>query len=194
MMTKEELDQLFLDKGALLEGHFELRSGLHSPRYCQCAILQREPRLLERLCAELLERMRMALGDDLNVDTVIAPAMGGITIGHELGRQLGTRFFFAEKEEGGLVLRRGQTITPGEKFIIAEDVITRGGRIQETYDIVTGAGGIVKGIGVLFNRSGGKASFAAPLVSLVTMEPIVYQPEDCPLCHEGIPLDHPGSR
>ena len=194
MMTNEDLARLFMENGALLDGHFELRSGLHSPKYCQCALLQQKPRLLETLVAELIERMRAELGDAMEVDTVIAPAMGGITIGHEMGRQLDKRFIFAEKEEGKLVLRRGQTITPGETFLIGEDVITRGGRIQESYDIVTAAGGIVNGIGVLFNRSGGTASFAAPLVSLVTMTPVVYNPGECPLCRDGIPLDHPGSK
>lgn len=194
MMTNEALARLFMENGALQDGHFELRSGLHSPKYCQCALLQQKPRLLETLVAELIERMRAELGDATEVDTIIAPAMGGITIGHEMGRQLDKRFIFAEKEEGTLVLRRGQIITPGETFLIGEDVITRGGRIQESYDIVTAAGGIVKGIGVLFNRSGGTASFDAPLVSLVTMTPVVYNPGDCPQCRDGIPLDHPGSK
>lgn len=192
-MDRDEIVSIFEEKDALMEGHFELRSGLHSAKYCQVALLQQDPRLLERLCAALIEKLRDQLGDLIGVDTVIAPAMGGITIGHEVARQLGTRYIFAEKEDDKLVLRRNQKIAPGETFLIAEDVVTRGGRVQETYEIVTGMGGIVNGIGVLFDRSGGKAEFEAPFISLLQMTPVVWEPSECPLCHDGIPLEHPGS-
>jgi len=192
-MDRDEIMAVFEERKALLDGHFELRSGLHSAKYCQVALLQQDPRLLERLCAELIEKMRAALGSKIEVDTVIAPAMGGITIGHEIARQLGTRYIFAEKEEGKLVLRRNQTIAAGETFLIAEDVVTRGGRVQETCDIVRNAGGILNGIGVLFDRSGGNADFNAPFISLLQMTPVVWNPDECPLCREGVPLEHPGS-
>jgi orotate phosphoribosyltransferase len=192
-MNREELVAIFEERKALLEGHFELRSGLHSAKYCQVALLQQDPRLLEKLVAALIGKMRAELGERMDVDTVIAPAMGGITIGHEMARQLGTRYIFAEKESGSLVLRRNQTISAGETFLIAEDVVTRGGRVQETCDIVTGMGGIVNGIGVLFDRSGGEAEFGHPFISLLQMTPVVWDPAECPLCKEGVPLEHPGS-
>jgi orotate phosphoribosyltransferase len=119
--------------------------------------------------------------------------MGGITIGHDVARALGVRFIFVEKEDNKLVLRRFK-IKQGERFVIAEDVVTRGGRVQETIDIVNENGGIVAAIGILVNRSGGKASFDAPLVSLLEIEPITYDPADCPLCRDGLELVHPGSK
>ncbi len=192
-MERDELVKIFEERKALLDGHFELRSGLHSGRYCQVALLQQDPRLLERLCSQLIVRLRDVIGDAANVDTVIAPAMGGITIGHEVARQLGTRYIFAEKESGKLVLRRNQEISEGETFIVAEDVVTRGGRVQETIDIVNERGGVVKAVGVIFDRSGGSADFNLPFVSLLQMTPQAWSPEECELCRQGVPLEHPGS-
>jgi len=191
-MKQEEVLKLFEDTGALLNGHFELRSGLHSNRFFQCALLLQYPRIAGQLCEALVEKMKQEL-QDLEVDTVIAPAMGGITIGHDVARALGVRFIFVEKENNALVLRRFK-ISEGERFVVAEDVVTRGGRVQETVDIVKAHGGEVKAIGILVNRSGGKASFDAPLVSLLDIEPITYEPADCPLCREGLELVHPGSK
>ncbi len=191
-MKQEEVLGLFEETGALLNGHFELRSGLHSNRFFQCAHLLQHPRISGRLCEALVEKMRVEL-QALEVDTVIAPAMGGITIGHEVARALDVRFVFVEKEDNKLVLRRFD-IKDGERFVIAEDVVTRGGRVQETIDIVEGNGGLVAAIGILVNRSGGKAQFEAPLVSLLEIEPITYDPADCPLCKAGVELVHPGSK
>ena len=129
----------------------------------------------------------------LEVDSVIAPAMGGITIGHDVAKALDKRFIFVEKENNALALRRFQ-IKKGERFVVAEDVVTRGGRVQETIDIVRAHGGNVSAIGLLVNRSGGRADFGIPLVSLLDIDPITYDPLDCPLCAEGIKLEHPGSR
>ena len=191
-MKQEEVLKLFEETGALLNGHFELRSGLHSNRFFQCAHLLEQPRTAAKLCAALVEKMKAEL-QSLEIDTVIAPAMGGITIGHEVARSLGVRFIFVEKEDNKLVLRRFK-INPGERFAIAEDVVTRGGRVQETIDIVEAHGGVVAAIGILVDRSVGKASFNAPLVSLLEIEPVTYDPADCPLCKEGLELVHPGSR
>ena len=191
-MKQDEVLGLFEETGALLNGHFELRSGLHSNRFFQCAHLLQHPRISGRLCEALVEKMKTEL-QTLEVDTVIAPAMGGITIGHEVARALDVRFVFVEKEDNKLVLRRFD-IKDGERFVIAEDVVTRGGRVQETIDIVEGNGGIVAAIGILVNRSGGKAQFEAPLVSLLEIEPITYDPADCPLCKAGVELVHPGSK
>jgi orotate phosphoribosyltransferase len=191
-MTDRELLDKFEETRALLNGHFELRSGLHSNRFFQCALLLQYPRLAGEVCAALVEKMRQILGG-LEVDTVIAPALGGISVGHEVARDLGVRFIFAEKNaEGDLTMRRFK-IGKGERFLVAEDVITRGGRVQETVEIVEQHGGVVQGIGVLVNRSGGKAQFDYPLVSLLDIEPVTWNPSVCPLCKENQPLVHPGS-
>jgi orotate phosphoribosyltransferase len=191
-MKQEDVFKLFEDTGALLNGHFELRSGLHSNQFFQCAHLLENPRVAAQLCETLVEKLKAELAD-LQIDTVIAPAMGGITIGHEVARSLGLRFIFVEKEDNALVLRRFK-IKDGERFVIAEDVVTRGGRVQETIDIVEQNGGVIAAIGILVNRSGGKAKFNAPLVSLLDIEPVIYDPSDCPLCKEGLDLVHPGSK
>jgi len=191
-MSPEEVLRLFEETGALLEGHFELRSGLHSDRFFQCARLLEHPRTAARLCAALVEKLQAALPEPA-ADAVIAPALGGITIGHEVARSLDKRFIFVEKEDGKLRLRRFE-IRPGERFVVAEDVVTRGGRVQETIDIVKAHGGEVAAVGVLVDRSGGKARFEVPLVSLLEMEPVTYEPSACPLCAAGVELVHPGSR
>ncbi len=191
-MKQEEVLKLFEETQALLNGHFELRSGLHSNQFFQCALVLQYPRIAGQLCEALVEKMKAELAD-MEVDTVIAPAMGGITIGHDVARALGVRFIFVEKEDNELKLRRFK-IKEGERFVIAEDVVTRGGRVQETIDIVNENGGVVAAIGILVNRSGGKAEFEAPLVSLLEIEPVTYDPSDCPLCKEGLNLIHPGSK
>jgi orotate phosphoribosyltransferase len=191
-MKQDEVLKLFEETGALLNGHFELRSGLHSDQFFQCALVLQYPRIAGQLCEALVEKMKAEL-QDLEVDTVIAPAMGGITIGHDMARALGVRFIFVEKEDNLLKLRRFK-IKEGERFLLAEDVVTRGGRVQETLDIVKEHGGVVAAIGILVNRSGGKAAFDAPLVSLLEIEPVTHEPATCPMCEQGLELVHPGSK
>ena len=191
-MEEQEALKILSDSDALLKGHFELRSGLHSNSFFQCANVLRYPHLAARLCGALAARMHAGLGSLLPPDTVIAPAMGGIIVGHELARSLGVTSIFAEKQDGRLALRRF-TISPGERIVVAEDVITRGGRVQETIDIVNAKGGRVVAVGVLVDRSGGKAGFDYPLFSLLGLEPVTYEPAECPMCAEGAPLIHPGS-
>jgi len=193
-MKQAEMLETFRKTGALLNGHFELRSGLHSDEYFQCALLLQYPAVAEKLCAALVEKMRLVSGGRIVADGVISPAMGGLFVGHEIARALSLRHIFAEKEAGQLVLRRGFEIKKGEKLVVAEDVVTRGGRVQETIDIVEKAGGIVSAIVVLVNRSGGKASFKQPFFSLLEMEPVTYEPAACPLCKRGEPMIHPGSK
>ncbi len=192
LMEQKEILDILKNSGALLEGHFELRSGLHSDRYFQCANVLRYPRLAARLCDELVEIIKKSAGDGIKVDAVISPAMGGILVGHEVARALDVKHIFAEKQDGKLVMRRFQ-MTKGESFVIAEDVITRGGRVQETIDIVEAAGGKVAAIAVLVDRSGGKAKFNYPTYSLLKMEPVAYEPVKCPLCAKGFKFVHPGS-
>lgn len=190
-MNRADLLKLFEQTGALLSGHFELRSGLHSDRFFQCALLLQYPRIAGQVCEALVEKIGAEPGR-LEIDTVIAPALGGLAVGHEVARALGVRFIFAEKQDGRLALRRF-SIRPGERFLVAEDVVTRGGRVQETIDIVRAHGGTVQAVGVLVDRSGGQARFDVPLVSLLEIEPVTWKPEECPLCRQGIPAVHPGS-
>ena len=192
-MKNPDLLKHFENTGALLSGHFELRSGLHSNQFFQCALLLQYPRIAAEVCDALAEKIEAQFGG-LAIDTVIAPALGGIAVGHELARVLGVRFIFAEKNADGQLTMRRFKIKPGERFLVAEDVVTRGGRVQETVDIVRIHGGEVQAIGVLVDRSGGKAQFDVPMVSLLKMEPITWEPAECPLCKEGrLPLVHPGS-
>ena len=193
MMDAKDALKVFTDTQALLHGHFELRSGLHSDQYFQCALVLQYPRIAEQLCAAVVAKMRAQFGAGFKVDGVISPALGGIPVGHEFGRALGVRAIFAEKEQGKLVLRRAFQIKLGERFVVGEDVITRGGRVQEVVDIVAARGGVVAAIGVLVDRSGGTAKFEAPVVSLVQMTPTTWQPAECPLCKQGSKAIHPGS-
>ena len=190
-MKQEAILSMLRESEALLSGHFELRSGLHSDQFFQCANVLRYPDKAERLCRALADAMR-AERPGLQADAVIAPALGGIVVGHELARALGTASIFAEKVDGKLVLRRF-AICAGGSYVVAEDVVTRGGRVQETIDIVRKQGGNVAAVGVLVDRSGGKAQFDFPAVSLLRMEPTTWQPDACPLCKKGEPLVHPGS-
>ncbi len=191
-MDASEVRSTFTETNALRSGHFELRSGLHSNQYFQCALVLQYPHHTGRLCEALVEKARAALGE-LKPDVVMAPALGGITVGYELGRLTHARALFAEKQEGRLVLRRGFEIQPGQHCLVGEDVITRGGRVQEVVDIVEERGGIVDAILVLVDRSGGNAKFNAPVFSLLQETPETWAPDECPLCKQGVPIDHPGS-
>lgn len=186
----EEILALFRETNALLDGHFLLRSGLHSRQFFQCAILLQHTQIAARVCAKLAEKVR-----GIECDSVISPALGGIIVGHEVGRALGKRHIFAEKEEGKLVLRRGFQIVPGERFLVIEDVVTRGGRVQETIDIVRAHGGVVAAIGVLVDRSGGATpDFGCPFLSLVKLAVETFAADQLPLDLAGIPAVKPGSK
>ena len=185
-----EIENAFTSSGALLSGHFELRSGLHSDRFFQCAMALRFPDVAEQLCRALARRVMDAnLG---TINAVIAPALGGLVVGHEMARALGVMSIFAEKSEGMLAMRRFQ-IEKGKRYLVAEDVVTRGGRVQETIDLVRAGGGVVVGIAVLVDRSAGAATFDVPLVSLQQMAPQVWEPAACPMCQVGGTAVHPGS-
>ena len=178
----EDLLALFRRTGALLDGHFVLRSGLHSRQFFQCAILLQYTDVAADVCTRLADKLR-----NVECNAVISPALGGIIVGQEVGRALGKRHIFAEKEAGGLVLRRGFKIGPGEKFIVAEDVVTRGGRVQETVDIVRSHGGVVAAIGVIVDRSGGKRpDFGCPFVSLVEMNVENFEATNLPADRKSV--------
>jgi orotate phosphoribosyltransferase len=189
MFTAPEVMQVFRETNALLEGHFLLRSGLHSRQYFQCALVLQWPRHAERLCADLASKLT-----GFKAGLVVSPAMGGLFIGHEVGRALGLRHIFAEKNAaGGLELRRNFQIARGEKVIVCEDVITKGGRVRETMDIVRGVGGEVAAVGTLVDRSAGGVDFGVPLVSLLKLEIETFDPASCPLCQQAVPVVKPGS-
>lgn len=167
---------LFRQTGALLDGHFVLRSGLHSRQFFQCALLLQHTEIAARICGELASKL-----SECECDAVISPALGGIIVGQEVGRSLGKRHIFAEKDAGGLTLRRGFKIAPNERFIVAEDVVTRGGRVQETIDIVRSHGGKVAAIGVIVDRSGGKRpDFGCPFISLIQMNVETFEADNLP--------------
>jgi len=191
-MTNDETLDILRETDALLEGHFELRSGLHSGQFFQCANALMHPYAAEELCRALVLKYKEEAGDIGDVEAVISPALGGIIVGHEVARALGTPSIFAEKKDDKLLMRRF-AIKPGKRYVVAEDVVTRGGRVQETIDIVVQAGGIVAAVLLIVNRSGGKAKFDFPMYSLLEMEPVTYELGSCPLCDEGKPLVHPGS-
>jgi orotate phosphoribosyltransferase len=188
-MTTQEALQAFRAAGALLDGHFVLRSGRHSRQFFQCALALQQMPLVERFGAALAGQLR-----ELGAVTVISPAMGGLVIGQEVARQLGLRFIFAEKEDGRLVLRRGFTIAAGERVLVVEDVITKGGRVQETVEIVRARQGVVAGVAVLVDRSDGTVDFGVPTRSLIRMDVETFPPDQLPADLARIPAVKPGSK
>ncbi len=188
-MTENEVLQVFRDTGALLEGHFVLRSGLHSRQFFQCALaLQRMP-TVEKFGAALAAKVR-----SLGAVTVVSPAMGGLVLGQEVARQLRCRFIFVEKEEGKLVLRRGFKIAPGEKILIVEDVVTKGGRVQETIDIVHANKGYVAGVAMAVDRSNGAINLGVPTFSLLSLQVEAFPADKLPPDLAALPATKPGSK
>ncbi len=188
-MTETEILQVFRDTGALLEGHFVLRSGLHSRQYFQCALALQDMPTVEKFGAALAQKLK-----GLGAVTVVSPAMGGLVLGQEVARQLRLRFIFVEKEDGKLVLRRGFKIAAGEKVLVVEDVVTKGGRVQETVDIVRAHGGIVLGVGIAVDRSGGQVGFGVPMFSLLRMNVENFQADKLPADLAALPPMKPGSK
>jgi len=190
-MTQEEVLELFKRSGALLEGHFRLTSGLHSDRYLQCALVLQNPASAAALAEDLHARMR-ALAP--LPDFVIAPALGGILVAHEVARAAGVRALFAERQEGVLLLRRGFRIERGERAFVVEDVVTTGGSTRETMEVVSKSGGTVLAAGSLIDRTGGRADLGVPRVALAVLDIPAYPPDACPLCKAGSQAVKPGSR
>ena len=189
-MTEQEIIEILESSGALLNGHFQLRSGLHSNRFFQAALLLQYPDKAETVCKFLAEQYK-----DCGATAVISPAVGGLIVGQEVARALGIRAIFADKEDGELVLKRGFSIAPGEKILVAEDVVTKGGRVQQTVDLVRAKGGEVVGIAVIVDRSGGDASFDVPkFESALKLTLPTFEPAACPLCAKNLPIDRPGSK
>ena len=188
-VTDAEVLQIFRDTRALLDGHFLLRSGLHSRQYFQCALVLQYPTIAGRLCGAMAEKLK-----DTGARAVISPAMGGLFVGHEVARALDVRHIFVEKNAAGkLELRRSFHIAAGEKVLVVEDVVTKGGRVREAIDIVRGLGGEVVGVGTLVDRSDGKVDFGVRLESLLRLNVDTFDPATCPLCRAGTPVTKPGS-
>jgi orotate phosphoribosyltransferase len=188
-MTRDALLTLFRQSGALLDGHFRLSSGLHSTGYLQCALVLQHPDHAEALGRAIADRTR-----DLKATVVLSPALGGVVIGQEVGRALGVRAIFAERQDGTLTLRRGFTLSSDDRVLVVEVVLTTGGSTRETMQVAAAAGGRVVGAASIVDRSGGAARFDVPFVALLDVSLPTYQPDACPLCAQGLPVVKPGSR
>jgi orotate phosphoribosyltransferase len=188
-LTSDAVLDIFRRVGALHEGHFRLTSGLHSPGYLQCALVLQYPREAEALGAALADRVA-----GLGVTVVLSPALGGIVIGQEVGRGLGVRAIFAERQDGALTIRRGFSLLATDRVLVVEDVVTTGGSTRETIDAARAAGATVVGAASIIDRSGGNQGLDVPYHALATVAFPTYQPEACPLCAEGKPVVKPGSR
>ena len=187
-MTEKEVEDLLIETSAIMEGHFLLTSGLHSPRYVEKSNVLQKPVYTEKLCRAMAEKFK-----DANIETVVGPVTGGILLAHETGKALGTRAIFTERENGKMTFRRGFTLHEGERVLIVEDIVTTGGSIREVIDVVKEHGGIPVAVSMLVDRSGGKATFGdVPSTALLHMDVQTYQPDECPLCKQGIPMTKRG--
>jgi orotate phosphoribosyltransferase len=188
-LRDEEVLERFKRTGALLEGHFTLSSGLHSTNYLQCALLLQHPAEAVAFGAALAEHFQ-----GQGMETVAAPAIGGIVIGYEVARQLGARFIWTEREAGQMTLRRGFTVRPGEKVLVIEDVVTTGGSTRETVETLRNAGALVVGAASIIDRSSGRADVGVPRVALATLDVPSVEPAACEACARGEEASKPGSR
>ena len=192
-MTRDELLDMFRQSGALLDGHFRLTSGLHSPGYLQCALVLQHPRQAEALGAALATHTR-----DWRATTVLSPALGGVIIGHEVGRALGIRAMFAERQNDALTLRRGFLLSDTDRVLVVEDVMTTGGSTRETIQVARAAGAQVVGAASIVDRGAAAVSreteLGVPFAALLRIDLPTYDPGQCPLCVQGLPVVKPGSR
>lgn len=175
--------------GVLKRGHFLLSSGLHSDQYLQCALLLQYPWHAEKVCRALAAPFSAQ-----QIDVVIGPAIGGIVVAYETARALGARYLHAERENGVMTLRRGYALHPGERVLAVEDVVTTGGSVKEVIRLVQEAGSQLLGVAAIVDRSGGKADFGVPFHPFIRLDVETYEPQDCPLCRQGMPIEKPGSR
>lgn len=188
MMDPKAAEALLKECGAFLTGHFVLSSGLHSPAYVQCAQLFQHPGRAGIACAALADQWR-----EEAPDVVVGPALGGILVAYETARALGARALFMERKDGVMRLRRGFSVGPQDRILVAEDIVTSGKSVQETLAALESLGGEIVGVAAIGNRSGGNP-FDLPFRYLLDLDFPVYEPEACPLCKEGKPIEKPGSR
>jgi orotate phosphoribosyltransferase len=193
MHDETALLETFRAKRALLDGHFLLSSGLHSPRYLQCALVLAEPALATRLGAELAAKLRPLL-HGVEAAAAVAPALGGVLVAHEVARALGCRGLFTERQDGAMRLRRGFYLAPAEPVVVVEDVVTTGGSTREVMEAVRAAGARVLAVGSLVDRSAGRVEVGVPRASLLSLEVLSWRPDECPLCAAGGAPVKPGSR
>ena len=188
MMTQEEVRTLLVKTGAIMDGHFLLTSGLHSPHYVEKFNVLQHPAYTAQLCAAMAEKFK-----DAQIETVVGPVTGGILLAHETGKSLGTRAIFTERVDGKMTFRRGFSLREGERVLIVEDIVTTGGSIKEVIEVVKAAGAVPVAVSMLVDRSGGKADFGdVPSTALLTMDVETYSPDTCPLCAKGVPMTKRG--
>ena len=195
-MTEAEVKELLIKTGAIMDGHFLLTSGLHSPHYVEKFNVLQQPKYTQQLCEAMAEKFKNA-----NIETVVGPMTGGILLAHETGKALGTRAIFTERVDGKMTFRRGFSLHEGERVLIVEDIVTTGedivttgGSIKEVIEVVKAHGGVPVAVSMLVDRSGGKANFGdVPCTALLHMDVETYQPEECPLCKQGIEMTKRGS-
>lgn len=188
MMTQEEVRTLLVKTGAIMDGHFLLTSGLHSPHYVEKFNVLQHPAYTAQLCAAMAEKFK-----DAEIETVVGPVTGGILLAHETGKSLGTRAIFTERVDGKMMFRRGFSLREGERVLIVEDIVTTGGSIKEVIEVVKAAGAVPVAVSMLVDRSGGKADFGdVPSTALLTMDVETYSPDTCPLCAKGVPMTKRG--
>lgn len=187
-MTQGEVRALLVKTGAIMDGHFLLTSGLHSPHYVEKFNVLQHPAYTAQLCAAMAEKFK-----DAQIETVVGPVTGGILLAHETGKSLGTRAIFTERVDGKMTFRRGFSLRAGERVLIVEDIVTTGGSIKEVIEVVKAAGAVPVAVSMLVDRSGGKADFGdVPSTALLTMDVETYAPETCPLCAKGVPMTKRG--
>ena len=187
-MTQEEVRALLVKTGAIMDGHFLLTSGLHSPHYVEKFNVLQHPAYTAQLCAAMAEKFK-----DAQIETVVGPVTGGILLAHETGKSLGTRAIFTERVDGKMTFRRGFSLRAGERVLIVDDIVTTGGSIKEVIEVVKAAGAVPVAVSMLVDRSGGKADFGdVPSTALLTMDVETYAPETCPLCAKGVPMTKRG--
>ncbi len=188
-MTENEIKDIFIKTKAIMEGHFLLTSGLHSPLYVEKFNVLQHPKYTEILCKEIAEHFK-----DANIETVVGPMTGGILLAHETGKALGTRAIFTERVNGKMTFRRGFKLNEGERVLVVEDIVTTGGSVKEVIDVVRKAGGVPVAVGMLVDRSGGKVSFGdVPYHALLHLNVETYKPDECPLCKKNVPMTKRGS-
>ena len=189
-MTNEELMQILTETGAYQSGHFKLSSGLHSGNYIQCSQLLKFPRIAEKVCAEIGELFK-----DENIEMVVGPAIGGILVAYEVGRALNVPAIFAERENGVMTLRRGFHVEPGTRCVVTEDVLTTGGSAQEVVELLQSKGAeVVAATSIIDRTPGNTIKLKVPFKSLIQLNFPTHNPEECPMCKEGMPIQKPGSR
>ncbi len=187
-MTEQEVKDILFETKAIMNGHFLLTSGLHSPQYVEKFNVLQHPKYTQKLCEAMAEKFA-----DANIETVVGPVTGGIILAHETAKALNARAIFTERENGVMTFRRGFTLHEGERVLIVEDIVTTGGSIKEVIDVVKKFGGVPVAVSMLVDRSGGKADFGdVPATALLHIDVETYKPEDCPLCKENVPMTKRG--